>query len=112
MSDRRGAETATSDGEDLVGRWGAFSYPNYRLYWVASLVRVFAIQFRIIGTLWLVAVELDRSPAWVGIVMLSAAVPTIVLVVPFGHLADRLDNRQLLIWSSFASCNVLVVVRS
>ena len=103
MSDRRGAETATSDGEDLVGRWGAFSYPNYRLYWVASLVRVFAIQFRIIGTLWLVAVELDRSPAWVGIVMLSAAVPTIVLVVPFGHLADRLDNRQLLIWSSFAS---------
>ena len=102
MSERRPAPAASSE-EDTLPRWGAFSYPNYRLYWVASLVRVFAIQFRIIGTLWLVAVELDRSPAWVGIVMLSAAVPTIVLVVPFGHLADRLDNRRLLICSSFVS---------
>jgi len=98
------SEPSASEREPL-GRWGAFSYPNYRLYWSASLVRVFAIQFRIIGTLWLVASDsgLDRSPAWVGIVMLSAAVPTIFLVVPFGHLADRLDNRRLLIFSSFVS---------
>lgn len=92
---------ASTTGEDDLPRWGAFGYPNYRLYWTASLVRVFAIQFRIIGTLWLVAVDLEQSPARVGIVMLSSAIPTIVLVVPFGHLADRLDNRRLLIASSF-----------
>ncbi|MDA1148164.1 MAG: MFS transporter [Chloroflexi bacterium] len=97
------SKSARPNAADPLPRWGAFAYPDYRLYWVASLVRVFAIQFRIIGTLWLVAVELDRSPAWVGIVMLSAAVPTIVLVVPFGHLADRLDNRLLLITSSAVS---------
>ena len=97
------AEREQDTADDALPRWGAFSYPNYRLYWAASLVRVFAIQFRIIGTLWLVAHELDRSPAWVGIVMLSAAIPTIVLVVPFGHLADRLDNRRLLIVSSAVS---------
>lgn len=97
------AEPETTADDDAPPRWGAFSYPNYRLYWATSLVRVFAIQFRIIGTLWLVAVELEQTPARVGIVMLSAAVPTIVLVVPFGHLADRLDNRLLLIVSSFVS---------
>lgn len=88
---------------DELPRWGAFSYPNYRLYWVTSLVRVFAIQFRIIGTLWLVAIDLDQTPGRVGIVMLSSAIPTIVLVVPFGHLADRIDNRRILIGSSFLS---------
>ena len=100
------ADPETASAEDERPRWGAFAYPNYRLYWTASLVRVFAIQFRIIGTLWLVAVELDQSPARVGVVMLSSAIPTIVLVVPFGHLADQLDNRRLLIASSFASATL------
>lgn len=105
MSD---APETTTDA--AAPRWGAFSYPNYRLFWTASLVRVFAIQFRIIGTLWLVAVELDRTPAWVGVVMLSSAVPMIVLVVPFGHLADKLDNRRLLIGSSFVSAALHLVL--
>lgn len=78
---------------------GAFAYPAYRQYWVATVARVFGLQFRFIGVLWLVAVELDRSPAWVGMVSVASALPTIVLSVPAGVVADRYDNRRILVVS-------------
>ena len=65
-------------------RWGALSYPNYRRYWFAAIIRVFGIQFRFIGAGWLVAVELDQSPFWLGMVWLATSLPTIVLSVPAG----------------------------
>ena len=91
-----------SDQEPLP-RWGAFGYANFRRFWLASVVRVFALQFRIIGIPWLVKVELELSATVVGIVALSAAIPTIVLSLPAGQLADRLDNRKMIIWSNAAS---------
>jgi MFS family permease len=78
-------------------RWGAFSYPNYRRFWYASLVRVFGMQFHIFAAGWLVVAVLDRSPIWLGVVGLSQALPTIVLSVPAGLMADRLEHRRLLV---------------
>jgi MFS family permease len=80
-------------------RGGALGYPNFRNYWIANLVRIFGIQFRFIGGLWLVQ-ELTESPLWLGVLSVSTAVPTIVLSVPAGALADRVDNQRLLVWSS------------
>ncbi len=97
------ARAATDSSEESLPRWGAFGYPNFRRFWLASVVRVFALQFRIIGIPWLVGVELDLGPGWVGIVALSAAIPTIVLSVPAGQLADRFDNRRMIIWSNATS---------
>ncbi len=77
---------------------GALSYPAYRRYWIATVARVFGIQFRFIGSLWLVT-QLSSAPIWLGIVSVASAVPTIVLSVPAGVLADRMDNRRLLVWS-------------
>jgi MFS family permease len=95
---------ATSQGdlsdEEPLPRWGAFGYSNFRRFWLASVVRVFALQFRIIGIPWLLKVELGLSPGWVGIVALSAALPTIILSLPAGSLADRFDNRRMIILSN------------
>jgi MFS family permease len=79
-------------------RWGALSYPAYRRYWIGTIARVFGIQFRFIGSLWLVT-QLSSSPIWLGVVSVASAVPTIVLSVPAGVMADRMDNRRLLVWS-------------
>lgn len=79
-------------------RLGALSYPAYRRYWIATTARVFGIQFRFIGSLWLVT-QLSSAPIWLGVVSVASAVPTIVLSVPAGVLADRMDNRRLLVWS-------------
>ncbi|TAJ17264.1 MAG: MFS transporter [Dehalococcoidia bacterium] len=82
-------------------RWGALSSGPFRLYWVAMFSRVFGLQFRFIGTGWLVASKdgLDMDPIWIGIVSVASAVPTIVLSVPSGILADRYDHRKILFWS-------------
>ncbi|HJN91132.1 MAG TPA: MFS transporter, partial [Dehalococcoidia bacterium] len=83
----------------------AFSYSAYRRYWFASVCRVFGMTFRFIGAGWLVAVELDQSPLWLGLVALSSAIPTIILSIPAGAIADRVDSRRILLISQ--SCGLL-----
>jgi MFS family permease len=75
---------------------GAFSYPLYRRYWVASVAFVFAMQFRFIGSGWLVH-QITDSPFWLGVPGILSAVTTIVLTVPAGALADRMDHKRLLV---------------
>ncbi|MDO9445037.1 MAG: MFS transporter [Dehalococcoidia bacterium] len=80
-------------------RGGAFSYPNYRRFWTASLVRVMGMQFHIFAVGWLVVDVLDRSPVWLGAVGFAQAIPTILLSVPAGAMADRIEHRRLLLVS-------------
>lgn len=79
----------------------ALSYPNYRRYWVSAVMRIFGFQFQFIGMGWLVAVELDRSPFWLGTVWLANAIPTILLSLPGGSLADRSDPYRLMVGTQF-----------
>ncbi len=79
----------------------ALSYPNYRRYWVSAIMRVFGFQFQFIGLGWLVAVELDYSPFWLGTVWMANAVPTILLSLPGGALADRSDPYKLMVGTQF-----------
>ena len=88
----------TSATEAPIGRWGALSYPQYRRYWVSMLARVFGLQFRFIGIAWLIEVELGLSPFWLGAAAIATAVPTIVLSVPAGVLADRYDHQRILLF--------------
>ena len=74
----------------------AFSYAAYRRFWFSNLAMVFAMQFRFIGSGWLVH-ELTDSPFWLGVPGLVSAVVTILLTVPGGALADRFDTRRLLV---------------
>ena len=74
---------------------GALSYPNYRRYWFASLAMVFGMQFRFIASGWLVH-QLTDSPFWLGVPGIISALVTILLTVPAGLLADRMDNQRLL----------------
>jgi len=46
---------------------------------------------------WLVAVVLRESPEWVGIAQMAAMAPSLVLMIPGGMLADRFDQKRLLI---------------
>jgi MFS family permease len=79
-------------------RRGALSYPRYRRYWLASVAMVFAVQFHFIGSGWLVH-RLTDSAFWLGVPGIISAVVTILLTVPAGALADRLDNRRVLVVS-------------
>lgn len=88
-------DRAAARAEELPSR-GALSYPSYRRYWFASLVFIFAIQFRFIGAGWLVY-QLTDSPFWLGVPGIISAVVTILLTIPAGALADRVDTQRLLV---------------
>ena len=79
---------------EAPGRWGAFSYAGYRRFWIATVCRVFGLQFRFIGMGWLVVSSdgLDLSPLWLGIVGLASSLPMIVLAVPAGVVARAAEG--------------------
>lgn len=81
-------------------RFGAFSYGAYRRYWLATVARVFGLQFRIIGTGWLVVSSegLDLSPIWLGFVGLAGSLPTILGSIPAGVIADRFEHKHVMAW--------------
>ncbi|MEZ4503412.1 MAG: MFS transporter [Dehalococcoidia bacterium] len=84
-------------------RWGALAYPNYRRFWLANVARVFGLQFRFIGAPWLIVTELDAGPAWLGAVGLATAGSSILVSAPAGVLADRMDNKRLILLSQTTS---------
>lgn len=103
------AEPHAETSEAPMPRFGALGYPNYRLFWIANVARVFGLQFRFIGAGWLTHL-LNPSPVWLGVVGVAAAVPTIVLSVPAGVIADRFDNRKVMVWSQALSAVCMFVL--
>jgi MFS family permease len=89
-----------STAPNRAPRWGALAYSQFRLYWAAQIFRVLGLQFRIFALPWLVSVELDKSPIWLSAVALAASLPTILLSVPAGLLADRFNDQKLIVYSN------------
>jgi MFS family permease len=70
-------------------------YSNFLLYWVGFLGSNTGRAMEKMGTLWLIY-ELSNSPALVGLVGLSNAVPALLVSPIAGVIADRVDQRKLL----------------
>jgi MFS family permease len=47
---------------------------------------------------WLVVGELRAEPRWVGIAQSASMVPSFLLILLGGAIADRVDRRRLLVW--------------
>ena len=73
----------------------AFRYTQYRNYWFGMLASVGGFQVNSFGQFWLVH-TLDDSPVALGYVGLANAVPAIVLNLVGGVVADRFDQRRLI----------------
>ncbi|MFN8556547.1 MAG: MFS transporter [Dehalococcoidia bacterium] len=74
----------------------ALRHRNFRLYWFGMLVAIIGWQVQMVAQGWLVY-ELTGSTALLGAVGLTQAIPTIVLTLAGGVVADRVDRRRLLI---------------
>lgn len=90
-------------------RLGALESPGYRRFWFGSLAAVGGTQLANVGIGWLVF-QLTDSPFNLGIVGAATAIPTIVINLFGGVMADRLDRRLLLIATSAAATALLVLL--
>lgn len=94
----------------LVEKLGALSNAKYRRYWLGSLASVGAIQIVTMAQGWLIVDKLGGSPVDVGVLGGATAVPTILVSLFGGVLADRVDRRMLIMAVSIASTALLLLL--
>lgn len=107
------ASTATTTAADRpaapVSRFGALSQPKYRRFWLGSLAAVSGIQFLQVAQGWLIVKELGGTGLDLGFLGAAIAIPSIVVNLFGGVLADRLDRKRILI-STYAAAGALLAV--
>ena len=107
---RENAQEIASLRARLVTKFGALSNPKYRRYWFGSLASVGAIQIVTMAQGWLIVDKLGGSELDIGVLGGATAVPTIVISLFGGVLADRFDRRKLIIGVSAASTALLMLL--
>lgn len=75
---------------------------NYRLFFSGQVISVSGTWMQNIALAWLV-VELTRSPLAVGLLAFCRFIPFTVFGLFAGVVADRIDNRRLVIWTQSVS---------
>jgi MFS family permease len=75
---------------------------NYRLFFVGQVISVSGTWMQNVALAWLV-VELTHSPLAVGILAFCRFIPFTVFGLVAGVVADRIDNRKLVIGTQTAS---------
>lgn len=83
-------------------RLAAFDNRNFRLYFVGQVISSIGTWVQTLAVIWLV-IELTNRSDRLGIAMALQFLPMLVLGAPAGVLADRIDNRHLLLGTSLAS---------
>src|SRR5215212_4300179 len=77
-------------------RFAALRHHDFRLYWIGFVVSVSGQQMMWMLEPWLIY-ELSGSKAFLGVNALAQAIPATALVLLGGVIADKLDQRKLLI---------------
>ncbi|QEF96159.1 enterobactin exporter EntS [Stieleria maiorica] len=95
-SGRGDASAAVERSGDDGSPWMPLRNPVYRSFWIASFVSNLGTWMHEIGAGWLMT-ELDASPQMVSAVRTAMATPIVLLAIPAGVLADRVDRRGLLL---------------
>ncbi|GAB4489645.1 MAG: MFS transporter [Thermodesulfovibrionales bacterium] len=80
----------------MYGRFTAFSFRDYRLFWVGQLISLSGTWMQSVAQSWLVY-SLTRSPLYLGMVAAAGSLPMLFLTLVGGVIADRFPKRRLLI---------------
>ncbi|MGH9002970.1 MAG: MFS transporter, partial [Acidimicrobiia bacterium] len=97
LTQRRSGSTAGTTGEAIAAAAaGARLGPSYRRLLVASACSNLADGVFLVA-LPLLTVQLTTSPALVAGVAMAQRLPWLVMALPAGALADRLDRRRTMV---------------
>ena len=99
---RRREQQIVQDATSSPGRFAAFGNRNFRLYFIGQTISSIGSWAQSLAVTWLVLELTDRSDQ-LGIALALQFLPMLVLGAPAGVLADRLDNRRVLLATSLAS---------
>jgi MFS family permease len=100
LRDRSGP--IVDDPAGAPGRFAAFGNRNFRLYFIGQTISSIGSWAQALAVTWLVLDLTDRSDQ-LGIALALQFLPMLILGAPAGVLADRFNNRRLLLATSAAS---------
>jgi MFS family permease len=83
-------------------RFAAFHHPNFRRYFIGQVISSVGTWLQTRAVTWLVLDLTDRSDR-LGIAVALQFLPLLLLGAPAGVIADRIDNRRLLMATSSIS---------
>jgi MFS family permease len=76
--------------------WQVLQQRDFGLFWLSLLFSAVGSQISTVAVAWQVY-EITNSPFQLGLTGLFRALPVMILSLPGGVLADRMDRRKLLI---------------
>ena len=79
-----------------VSAWAPLRVQAFRALWIAQLFSMIGTWMQTVGAQWLLVDE-PNAATLVGLVQAAAMLPTLVLALPSGALADIVDRRRLLV---------------
>jgi MFS family permease len=85
-------------GRDFSHAWRALRHRNFRLFFGGQSISLIGTWMTRIATAWLVY-RLTKSALLLGTVSFAGQIPTFLLAPFAGVLVDRLNRRQVLIWT-------------
>ncbi len=95
---------------------GAFSYPDYLLYWIGMIISFTGSWAQSLAMAWLVLDLTNRGHyaahqgLYLGLVTASSTVPFLALALPAGVIADRFSKRKItLITQSLAMVQAVLL---
>ena len=78
--------------------WKPLMYPLFRALWIATIASNIGGFMQDVGEAWLMT-NLTPSPLLVALVQAAASLPSFLLALPSGALADIIDRRRLLLFT-------------
>lgn len=93
----------------FTGRLSALKHTPYRRYWLGSFASVGATQLQVMGQGWLIY-ELTGSALMLGYLGAASAIPTIVMTLFGGALADQVNKKIVLMVTSLSVAILLLAL--
>ena len=90
----------------------ALKYRDYRTTWTANMFSGAAMWTFIVASQWFTLSESDSS-GWVGIITFASMIPFLIVSLPGGLMADRIDRRtlaQIMLFASFIVTAILALL--
>jgi predicted MFS family arabinose efflux permease len=87
----------------------AFASRDYAIFWMGSFISNVGTWMQSTALGWLVY-ERTRSGSWLGGVSLAGSTPILVLGLLGGAVADRIDQRRILVGTQLAACGLVFLL--
>src|SRR6476469_8339162 len=83
----------------------ALRHRDFRLLWIGTFASNVGSWAQKVATAWLIY-HITNSEAWLGIDAFASGIPTVLLLPWGGVMSDRINRRNLLIWTNVASAGL------